>query len=384
MKFPLLIRLLYFVSCAASACLVGYDSLYYQQCGLTGKQIGLLYAIGGTIGFLAQPLWGAYADRHRATGKILFFFSIITGSLAIVYPFVHSFVAFVILDILMAFFLTTIAPVLDSVTFHYLKDKSRTDFSYYRLWGTVGFMAIWPIGILAQRLGLRVVFLCFGLGMAVLAFFSLYIKEERVTLSKLAPVGLSGIKAILSQKTFILFLTCILLCIMSEASISSFYAIYMKSLGAGEGLIGMSWALAMPSEIAVLLLTPWFLKKWGARKFILLGAGATVVRWGFMSLITDPYLAILTQQFHGLTFGAFFVGSATFVDMSVPRHLKATGQTLFNAVGGSLAYILGTTLGGFLYDLVGGRKLCLIASGMVFVGMVLFLFVVKEPKKSLQ
>ncbi|RMF01463.1 MAG: MFS transporter, partial [Chloroflexi bacterium] len=63
MRYP---KLFYFFSFAALASLLPFLTLYYQQFGLNGRQIGVLVAIPPLVALVSAPLFGAIAD---ATGR---------------------------------------------------------------------------------------------------------------------------------------------------------------------------------------------------------------------------------------------------------------------------------------------------------------------------
>ena len=67
-----------------------------------------------------------------------------------------------------------------------------------------------------------------------------------------------------------------------------------------------------------------------------------------------------------------FIGTATnYIYELAPVELRATAHGLFVSVS-QIAGILGNLLGGFLFDAVGGKPFYLIASGLMFLSILVF------------
>ena len=103
---------------AALACLVPFMTLYYQQKGLSGTQIGVLAGIIPLITLASSPFWGGVADatrRHRAV--LLLTIAGLWASVLLLY-LVSGFPAMLAAVVLYALFVGPIAPLVDLSLIH--------------------------------------------------------------------------------------------------------------------------------------------------------------------------------------------------------------------------------------------------------------------------
>jgi PPP family 3-phenylpropionic acid transporter len=59
---------------------------------------------------------------------------------------------------------------------------------------------------------------------------------------------------------------------------------------------------------------------------------------------------------HGLTFGLYWAAAVRALAHLVPSHLRATGQTVYNAVTFAVGGAIGYRLAGYGYDRLGGAQ----------------------------
>jgi PPP family 3-phenylpropionic acid transporter len=57
-----------------------------------------------------------------------------------------------------------------------------------------------------------------------------------------------------------------------------------------------------------------WLARWGAPRLILVGVGAAALRYGLVAGVRVPLLLVLANLLHGLTYGAWFLGSMTLLE----------------------------------------------------------------------
>jgi PPP family 3-phenylpropionic acid transporter len=81
-----------------------------------------------------------------------------------------------------------------------------------------------------------------------------------------------------------------------------------------------------------------------------------------MGLTSSPVVLIALAALHGISFGAFYVASISWVAERAPGSLRSTGQSLFVAATFGIGGLIGFTGSGRLYDAIGGSRLFLIAA----------------------
>lgn len=365
---------------AAGAFLTSYEVIYFRNCGLTPSQIGLLGSFAALTMMLTQPLWGALTDHTRKTGRILLALGLISAVIEVLYGFNRTFPAFLVLTCLSAAFLAPTGPLIDSYTFHHLGASNRSLYAHHRVWGTYSFcfFCLW-IGYLFGKENLHYIYFIVCPFLMIMAVLSLFLEDVR--LGELheteSMLHFKGVRRLISHRPFMLFLICVFIASLSNAMVWGFLSLYLEDIGTPLKFISMAWAVAIPLEIVIFLYAPKILERWGVSRLVQVGLGGLTLHWGLLYLFPTPWAAMTIQLIKGVAFAGSFVGAATMVDMMVPIKLKATGQTML-ASSGSLAAVIGSTLGGNLYQAIGGVNLCLVGAILGAVSLGMFTWFAKE------
>ncbi|MGH7364613.1 MAG: MFS transporter, partial [Candidatus Methylomirabilales bacterium] len=175
------------------------------------------------------------------------------------------------------------------------------------------------------------------------------------------------------------FLAASLLVRVSSGTHITFFTLYLRELGIGEGLAGVAWAVGVAAEVAVMLAWPLLLRRIPLRLLLALGFGATAVRWVAVTLTASPALLVVIQSLHGLTFGVTYLASVHLMDSEAPPALRASGQALYAAVAFGLAGLLGNGLAGLLAERLALATLFRLSGLVALLGTALFLVTVRVP-----
>lgn len=347
-----------------------YINLYYERSGMTGVQIGTLAALLVLVGAVAASFLGGLTDAyhwHRPVLRLMLilcplsiFFLSSAGTFLGLIPFITAY----------AIFNSPIVPILDSSALEVSKEH-KSSYGGIRLWGSVGWAAsTLLIGWMIERSGIRWLFYGYILLMGVTLVVSLFQSPRKEVLRSSFRQGL---KALLGQKAFLVFLLSVFFLTITSGGVLSFFSIYMDSIGAGETLIGLGWTLSALSEIPVMLFSGKIIQKIGSKGLLVIAFIIFGVRWILYSFITDPYLVLLVQLLHGLSFAAFLVGSISYINDHTPAGLNTTAIALFNTVGFGLGSMTGSLIGGYLYDRWGLPVLFQVFAVIILAGLVIFL-----------
>ena len=258
--------------------------------------------------------------------------------------------------------------MLDSNTLEVTK-KYQYSFGAVRVWGSIGWaISTWLVGTLIEALNIRWLFYAYIFLIALTFLFSLFQPKRELILRSSLVHGLRE----LFRSDFILFLVSIFLLTTASGGVNTFFSLYLDQIGAGEGVIGFSWALAAISELPVMIFSGSILRRIGAGGLLKTAFFVFILRWLLYSVIDVPLWALLVQLLHGLSFAAFLIGGVTFVSERTPQGLSTTAQAIFNTVAFGLASIAGSMIGGYLYDTVGMAALFRIFSLIGFGGLTVF------------
>jgi PPP family 3-phenylpropionic acid transporter len=370
----------YFLYFTAVASLGPFLAINYEQLGFSGRQIGILAALPPLVTLISPPAWGAVADatkRHRSLLLIA-----IAGSMLVVFIFSRTFIfAWIIpVVILYAFFIGPVMPLVDASTMEWLGER-RNSYGRIRLWGALGWGVSAPfIGWLIESSGIQWAFYGYLVLMMAGWIVAWFLPIQETTAQQ--PFW-HGLRLIARNKQWLLFLVVVFIDGMCMAIISNFLFLYMNDLGISKTLMGLSLTFATLSELPILFYSDRLLNRWGARGLILIALAASAVRSLAYTFIFEPWLFLMVQLLHGLTFSALWVAGVSYADSTAPEGLKATAQGLFSGVLLGLGGIAGALIGGILFDSYGAVIMFRTAAAVALVGAVLFAFASRKSGRPI-
>jgi oligosaccharide:H+ symporter len=346
-----------------------FINLYYERLGLSGVQIGTLAALPVLITATITFVWAAIADTFRLHRVILQMAFLLAAVAVYGLSQAKYFVALIPWVFAYAIATSPINPLLDSNALEVAKERQYS-YGALRVWGSVGWaVSTWLVGLLIEARGTRWFFYSYIALITSAFLFSLFQPARKLVQHSSLFHGLRE----LFRAEFILFLVSVFLLTTASGGVNSFFSLYLNRIGATEGQIGFSWALAAVSELPVMVFSAVMLRRIGAEGLLVMASLVFIVRWLLYSVIDVPLWALLVQLLHGLSFAAFLVGGVSFVSERTPPGLSATAQAIYSTATFGLASISGSLIGGYLYDNVGMQNFFRIFSLLGLAGLAIFL-----------
>ena len=376
-KLLLIPKIFYFFYFAAMASLIPFLTLYYEQVGLSGRQIGLLAGIAPLVMLLSAPLWGALADTTRQHKRLLViaiggvFVTAFLMSQTTAYPWL------VVVVVLYAFCGAPVVPLVDNTVIELLGER-KDEYGKQRLWGAVGWGIAAPIvGWVIERNGLQWAFYCyFVLLIGVLA------SVVRLPVGRSSIGGPFGknVRLMLSNRRWLLFLATIFIGGMGLTFALNFLFLYMSDMGASETLMGLSLTVATISELPLWFFADRLLDRWGSRGVLIFSLMACALQAFGYSLVRAPWLVLPVQLLHGPAFSAMWAAGVSYAAEIAPEGTRATAQTLFSSVAMGLRSAVGALIGGMLYEGFGAVLMFQVGGASTLFGLLVFVLAGRERK----
>lgn len=364
--------LIYFCYFAAGGSLSPYLNLYYQNVGMTKQQIGVLIATTTLTTVIASPVWGGLADAFRLHRYLLPL--AIFGTLGPVALLIRStdFTALWLLVMLYAFFNGPIVALADNSVLEML-GNDRSGYGKLRVWGAVGFGAsAWGGGVLAEQFGMTTGFTLYLVFMFLCALLSIKMPAPKTNSSD---SFLRNLRRLSTNPVWLGFLAAIFLVGIGSSFIHNYTALFVDDLGGGEGLYGLSIAIAGVSELPVFFFSARLIKRFSARGVLIIGFLSFFIRLLLISAIPSPEWIIIPSLLHGMSFSALWVAGVVYVSRIAPPGLGATAQaalgvTLFGAAGA-----VGGILGANVYEFAGPAAVFRVGAISALLGLCCFVLV---------
>lgn len=366
-----------------------YLSIFLHSRGLSGAEVGTVWALMPLGAVLAPPLWGMVADKFRNRKALIFCLSAAGGGLFSGLLVAETFLALAAVVFTFSAFRTSTLPLVESATLEYLDRKKNerpkpdpegavgegnrpAAYGGYRLWGSVGFItASLFIGYLVDTFSIRAMVYVFLAAAGIQALLALTLPSEGKRGGTRARLG-PEIAALLKQPQFVAFLAAGFFLRTSHGALWTFLPIHMKTLGLPGWVIGWSFSVGVAAEVVLLMFSGPLLERWGARTFLLISAGAAAIRWSLYPFARGPWAFLSISLLHAFTFAAFHVASVGFVYKNTPPSLKSSGQALFSASTYGAGGIAGAVLAGTLFRPLGIDGLFFASAAVALVSFTIY------------
>jgi PPP family 3-phenylpropionic acid transporter len=376
--------LYFFISYGAVSFLIPYMALFYQGQGMSGGQIGLLTAIPPIISFFAAPLWTGAADATRRHKLVTVIATVAVVIVAFIFPGMASFGGLLLMVSLFAFTNSPISSLVNSAVLVQMGDRKH-QYGRVRLWGTIGYGILAPFGgTLIGRLGLQWSFWGFAILMLVSLLVVFLIPFQQSHVRSMNFFG-QGVRVLLRNKAWVLFLVMVLIAGVGMATVNNYLFVFMNYLGASKSLMGIALTVSTISEIPAMFFSDRLIRRYGARGMLVIALTVIGLRLIFYSLTAQPWVILLIQLMHGLTYAVIYTAGVYYADQIAPPGLNAVTQGMFAGTFMGFGSAAGGLLGGLLLDRFSPEGMYAIVGTVVLLGMIIFLIVERRfypPKRA--
>ena len=392
---------------------------YLGNIGL-GSQIKWFFAMQGIVSIFMPTLMGIVADKKMEAQKVLSLCHGLAGLFMAGAGFycmsagdaVQFAPLFVLYSLSVAFFMPTIALV-NSVAYNALGKEGMDpvkDFPPIRVFGTVGFICSMLLtnflhigGVAMQDSYTQLI--SSGILSLVLCGYALTMPSCPVNVAKknesLADAfGLKAFTLFKDGQFAIFFIFSMLL--GASLQITNGYAnTFLGSFAADPSLadtfaVKNSNALisiSQASETLCILLIPFFMKRFGIKKVMLISMFAWVLRFAFFGAgnpaMPGVLLFILSCIVYGMAFDFFNISGSLYVEQNAAPEIRSSAQGLFMMMTNGFGATLGTLAAGAVVDAcdvfntpANWPTAWYIFAGYALVVAILFWILFKDPQKK--
>jgi len=373
--------------------------------GASGAEIGMAFSTQSWGAIIAPVFIGLIADRFfnaerilgvlHLFGAILMYLMAQAGDFSGFYPYVFGY---------MLVYMPTLALV-NSVSFYQMKDPAK-EFSIIRVFGTLGWIVAglfisywfrWDAQEAIANGALANTFIMVAIASALLGLFSFSLPKtppsntggENLSLGDL--LGFDALKLLKDRNFLMFFITSILICIP--------LAFYYQQANPFLVELGMKnptgkMTLGQISEVLFMLLLPFFFKKFGFKKTILVGMLAWTIRYvlfAYGNAGEYTFMLIIGIALHGICYDFFFVSGQIYTDFKAGEKVKSAAQGLITLATYGVGMLIGFWVAGKISDtylLENGQHnwevIWLLPAAFAMGVLILFMLIFKDEKIELK
>ena len=382
-----------------------------------GDIIGWFYAVQGIVSLVMPGVMGIVADRWVQAQRLLSLCHVLAGGFLLAagwYGLQAGFqvgVLFALYALSVAFYMPTLA-LSNSVAFNGLTRYGLDivkDFPPIRVFGTVGFIVMMmTVDLLGYQDSSRQ-FLVSGALSLILAAYSLMLPACPVKGKQSAgggwmqALGLDAFKLFREWRMAVFFIFSMLLGVSLQITngyanpyITSFSSLpeFADTFGARHANILIS--ISQISETSCILLIPFFLKRFGIKRVMMIAMLAWVLRFGLFGMGdtgAGVWMFVLSCIVYGVAFDFFNISGALFVDRHTSTDIRSSAQGLFMIMTNGLGATIGTlsaqaVVNHFVFDsgvtdvLAGWRTCWFVFAAYALVVLVLFTLLFRESREA--
>jgi len=331
-------------------------------------EFGAIFSTLGLSSLFMPTLMGIVADRWIPAEKLYGVLHLIGGLVLIYLPQVNgpdSFYWWIFLS--MMFYMPTIA-LSNSIGYNILKSNDFNvvkDFPPIRVWGTIGFIvAMWVTNLTGNKASSGQFYIG-GISEILLALYALTalpkcptnnVPEERKSI--FSSFGFDAFRLFGQYKMALFFLFSMLLGaslqltnMYGDLYISEFKNVpkYADLWVVEHSTIIMS--ISQISETIFILAIPFFLRKFGIKKVMLISMFAWVLRFGLLAYGNPAeglWMIIVSCIVYGMAFDFFNISGSLFVETTTNSKIRSSAQGLFMMMTNGFGAVMGSYLSGVL------------------------------------
>lgn len=337
---------------------------------LSGTEIGAVFMTMGIASLFMPAILGIIADRWTGPNK-LYAGAHIFGAIFLYFMAQQSnFDGLYIFTLLyLMLYMPTIA--LDNTISYCIMEKHKMDivkeFPPIRVWGTIGFIiATWITDYFGWGIN-NYQFYFAGISSLVLGIYTLTlqncpIEKNSEKKSFIQALGLDAFVLFKDKKMAIFFIFSMLLGaalqvtnMWGEAFLHDFSIIESFKDTFIVKNNGIIMSISQISETVFILTIPFFLKRYGIKKVMLMSMFAWFLRFGLFGIGSPTGIGasflILSMIVYGMAFDFFNISGSLFVELEAKPKIRASAQGLFIIMTNGLGAMIGAYGSGYIIDI---------------------------------
>jgi len=349
--------------------LITIGAYWFQTKHWSGTEFGAIFSTMGIASLFMPSIAGIIADRWVNAEKLYGIFQICGAIVLFFIPLINDpLTMFWVMLLNMMFYMPTISLSI-AVAYSALKRADKDVVTYYppiRVWGTIGFIvALWVVSLLQIETTSQQFYVASAASLLLgLYAFTLPkcppLLQSREKKSLVDALGLNAFALFKSRKMAVFFLFAMLLgaALQLTNAYGDTFLHDFKNIPKYKDLIAVKYpaiimSISQVSETLFILAIPFFLKRFGIKKVMLISMFAWFLRFGLFAYGNPGdglWMIILSCIVYGMAFDFFNISGSLFVESQSDPSIRASAQGLFMMMTNGVGAVLGSSISGIMID----------------------------------
>lgn len=360
---------------------IQFNPRLFHLRGLSGVEIGIALALGNLASLFSPLLAGWWTDRSAKPRWILAVYSISAAIGLATLPYLHGLVPLWIGYFLIQVALSPVSPMTQSFVLS-STGAGPGSFLVMRSMGTFGFLlvSLWFSHSLAN-MSLEHAYLAMAVFLVAALPFLLLLGVRGRRFAPARTLRLREVAGFLwDRKLMPLYFGCGIGFFCNSLGVSILPHLVTGPLGRSDADIARAWSVATSFEMIYMVLSIPFVKRFGLKRFIILGLAATAVRWALAALAGDYRWFLVAQSLHGLMVAGVFTGQSLALSRMLPPDRLASGTAAAALWNGGVMSVAGSFLSGWIWRWFGLSAVCWTTAIVAAFGCAIFWIFGPDPK----
>lgn len=335
----------------------------------TGTAFGALFSTMGIASLFMPALLGIVADKYINAEKLYGICHLLGAVVLFSLPMVDNpTTMFWVLLLNMMFYMPTLSLSI-AVAYTALKRSGKdvvTDYPPIRVWGTIGFIAaLWTVSLLEIEKSSGQFYVA-SVAAAILGIYAFSLPKcpPQLLRGKAATIfgalGLDSFALFKNRKMAVFFIFAMLLgaALQLTNAYGDTYLHDFANVEAYKDAIAVKYpaiimSISQISETLFILAIPFFLKRYGIKKVMIISMFAWVLRFGLFAWGNPGdglWMIVLSCIVYGMAFDFFNISGSLFVETQSNASIRASAQGLFMMMCNGVGAVLGSTISGVVIE----------------------------------
>ncbi|MBI0038808.1 MULTISPECIES: oligosaccharide MFS transporter [Gilliamella] len=374
-----------------------------SKIGLSGEQLGVVYAANSAAAMFFMIFYGIIQDKLQIGKAVVTFQSIM---MILIGPFL----IYVYEPLLRQDFILGVcigAPVLSAgfisgsaLIDSFIERISRLcnfEFGPARFWGSFGYAAATFVAGISFGIDPHINFWLASGVAAIYFIINLFFKPtqklsvsnntQQIIVPKPNIPTISEIFSLFALRKFWLFVVFIIgtfsfYTIYDQQLFPNFYTSFFEKEETGYKIYGYLNSFQVFLEASCMIIAPYFINKLGAKKSLLVAALVMICRIGLSASLDNVYLVSLVKLFHAIEIPLFILAMFKYIVANFDARLSATLYLVGFNISSNLGVIVLSKPVGKLFDNHGYSSTFYILASIVLIISCIAIFTLSDNKQA--